>query len=103
MRHLLGAAVIASCVAMATAALTQSAPAPVPVPDTAAPAKPATVPLALGKRMACRAAAQAAQGQDRHDRIQLCMAQARLDCLKQAIDQKVVGPQRREFVQSCTQ
>jgi hypothetical protein len=26
------------------------------------------------------------------------MAHARLDCLKQAIDQKIVGPQRREFV-----
>jgi hypothetical protein len=29
------------------------------------------------------------------------MAQARLDCLKQAIDKKVVGPQRRDFVQTC--
>jgi len=29
------------------------------------------------------------------------MAQARLDCLKQAIDQKIVGPQRRDFIQTC--
>ncbi len=35
--------------------------------------------------------------------MQLCMAQARLDCLKQAIDQKIVGPQRKEFVKSCAQ
>jgi hypothetical protein len=103
MRHLLGAVVITGCVAMATAALTQSAPAP--APDTTTPARPGTasVPLPLGKRMACRAAAQSAQGQDRHDRMQLCMAQARMDCLKQAIDQKVVGPQRRDFIQTCTQ
>ena len=33
--------------------------------------------------------------------MQLCMAQAHLDCLKQAIDQKIVGPQRREFVRTC--
>jgi hypothetical protein len=35
--------------------------------------------------------------------MQLCMAQARLDCLKQAIDQKIVGPQRRDFVKSCAE
>jgi hypothetical protein len=101
MRHLLGAAVVVAFLAVATTALTQSAP---PVPDTAPPAKSTTTePLSLGKRMACRAAAQAAQGQDRPDRMQLCMAQARVDCLKQAIDQKITGPQRREFVRSCTQ
>lgn len=33
--------------------------------------------------------------------MQLCVAQARIDCLKQAIDQKIVGPQRKEFVKSC--
>jgi hypothetical protein len=33
--------------------------------------------------------------------MQLCMAQARMDCLKQAVDQKIVGPQRREFVRTC--
>jgi hypothetical protein len=102
LRHLLGAVVVAGCLAMATAALTQSAPPP--VPDAALPARPATTaPLPLGKRMSCRASAQAAQGQDRRDQMQLCMAQARLDCLKQAIDQKVVGAQRRDFMLSCTQ
>lgn len=54
-----------------------------------------------GKRSACQAAAQAVKGQERHDQMQLCMAQAHLDCLKQAIDQKVVGPQRRDFVKTC--
>ena len=51
--------------------------------------------------MACRAAAQGKQGQERQDLMQLCVAQARLDCLRQAIDQKIVGPDRREFVKSC--
>jgi hypothetical protein len=31
------------------------------------------------------------KGQERRDQIQLCVAQARIDCLKQAIDQKIVG------------
>jgi hypothetical protein len=30
------------------------------------------------------------------------MAEARLDCLKQAVDQKIVGPQRKDFLKSCT-
>src|SRR5713101_5738127 len=40
---------------------------------------------------------------EQKDQMQLCMAQAHLDCLKQAIDQKIVGPQRKEFVKSCAQ
>ena len=43
------------------------------------------------------------QGQERQDQMQLCLAQARLDCLKQAIDQKVTGPQRRDFIHTCVQ
>ncbi|MBV9560531.1 MAG: hypothetical protein JOY90_08725 [Bradyrhizobium sp.] len=74
---------------------------------TAAPAAPAQANQAAapsgtaGKRADCQAAAKAAQGQEQRDQMQLCMAQAHLDCLKQAIDQKVVGPQRRDFVRSC--
>jgi hypothetical protein len=37
------------------------------------------------------------------DQMQLCMEQARLDCLKQAIEQKIVGPQRKDFVKSCVE
>ena len=65
------------------------------------PATPA--PLPLSKRLACRTAAQAVQGQDRQDQMQLCMAQARLDCLKQAVAQKIVGPQRKDFVDTCVE
>jgi hypothetical protein len=43
------------------------------------------------------------RGQEGKDQMQLCMAQARLDCLKQAIDQRIVGAQRLEFIKSCVQ
>lgn len=33
--------------------------------------------------------------------MQLCMAQARLDCLKQAIDQKILGETRKSFIKTC--
>ena len=69
---------------------------------TAVQTNPApAAPVTPSKRYACRATAQKFQGQDRADQMQLCLAQARLDCLKQAIDQKVVGSQRREFVRTC--
>jgi hypothetical protein len=105
------AIVSAGAIVLSIAAFAQSAPAPAPAqsaPATAAaPAAPvqtnsaAAVPVPSGKRMACQAASEALKGQDRQDQIQLCMAQARLDCLKQAIDQKIVGPQRRDFVKTC--
>lgn len=105
MSCLLSAAAIASSLALATIALAQSetaqpSAAPVPVPTSTSAA---AVPVASGKRFACKAAAQALKGQDQIDQMQLCMMQARLDCLKQAIDQKIVGPERREFVRTCTE
>jgi hypothetical protein len=33
--------------------------------------------------------------------MQLCVAEARVDCLKQAIDRHVHPSQRRLFVRSC--
>jgi hypothetical protein len=59
--------------------------------------------LAIGKRLACQTASQGMKGQQQRDQMQLCMAQAHLDCLKQAIDQKIVGPERRDFVKNCAQ
>ena len=85
---------------LALAALAQST-APAPAPPAVQANTAAAAPVSPSKRYACRAAAQAAQGQLRADQMQLCLAQARLDCLKQAIDQKIVGPQRREFIQTC--
>jgi hypothetical protein len=100
-------AAIAVSLAVAATAYAQSPSASVATdPATPAPATAATaaaVPVPSGKRFACHTASQGSKGQDRRDQMQLCMAQARIDCLKQAIDQKIVGPQRRDFVKSCTE
>jgi hypothetical protein len=106
MRLLIGAMAATVSVALAAAALAQSATAPNPGPAAVpAPANTtaAAVPVPSGKRFACQTAAQGFQGQERKDQMQLCVAQAHLDCLKQAIDQKIVGPQRRDFVRSCAE
>jgi len=80
------------------AALAQSPAVPAP------PAPSATAGTAPeGKKPACQIVSQGFKGQDKRDHMQLCMAQAHLDCLKQAIDQKIVGPQRKDFVKSCLQ
>ena len=100
MRLLFNTVVLAASLALAPAARAQTAPAS--ASPISAPANPAAAePVALGKRMACRAASLALQGQDRRDQMQLCMEQARLDCLKQAIGQKIVDQQRKDFVNSC--
>lgn len=77
-------------------------PAAVPAAAAASPSA-AAVPVPSGKRFACKAASQAMKGQEQRDQMQLCMMQARLDCLKQAIDQKIVGPQRKDFLNNCTE
>lgn len=103
MKHLFGALFAAASLVFAIGALAQSAtttPSQPPAPTVQANTAPAA-PVTPSKRFACRASAQSFKGQERADQIQLCMAQARLDCLKQAIDQKVVGPQRREFIRTC--
>jgi Spy/CpxP family protein refolding chaperone len=98
MRLLLSAIVAAGSLVFAIAALAQS------TTSTAVPVNPApAVPVSGGKRFACQAASQGFKGQEQKDQMQLCMAQARLDCLKQAIDQKIIGPQRRDFVKNCVQ
>jgi hypothetical protein len=52
----------------------------------AVPVNPAAaVPLASGKRFACQTASRGMKGQEQRDQMQLCMAQARLDCIKQGI------------------
>ena len=100
MRLLIGAMAVTISLILAVAALAQSTTAPTPAPaNTAAPAEP----IPSGKRFACQTAAQGFKGQERQDQMQLCMAQAHIDCLKQAIDQKIVGPQRRDFVKSCAE
>ncbi|WP_420837868.1 hypothetical protein [Bradyrhizobium zhanjiangense] len=71
-------------------------------PPAAAPANPTgAVPVPATKRVTCLATTQNLKGQDKRDQLQLCMAQARLDCLKQAIDQKIVGEARKTFIKTC--
>jgi hypothetical protein len=107
MRLLIGAMAVTISLILAVAALAQSTTAPTPAPAAGAPVPANTAaaaePVPSGKRFACQTAAQGFKGQERQDQMQLCMAQARIDCLKQAIDQKIVGPQRRDFVKSCAE
>ena len=109
MRLLLSTIVATGALVFAVVALAQTtssgtASSPAATSTPAVPINPAAAaPIPSGKRFACRAASQSFQGQERQDQMQLCMAQARLDCLKQAIDQKIVGPQRRDFMKSCVQ
>jgi hypothetical protein len=99
MKYLLSAVIALGTLSLAIAAFAQSA-APSPTPTVQTSAAPAA-PVSPSKRFACRAVSQSAQGQDRQDQMQLCMAQARMDCLKEAIDRKITGPQRRDFVRTC--
>ena len=76
--------------------------APVFAQTTPAPATPtATVPVPATKRVTCLSSTQNLKGQDKRDQMQLCMAQARVDCLKQAIDQKIVGAARKSAIKTC--
>jgi hypothetical protein len=89
---------------VSVAAYAQTTPAPAPAASTpaAAPAaSTAAAPATGAKRTACQTTTAALKGQDKRDQMQLCMAQAHLDCLKQAIDQKITGPQRKDFVKTC--
>jgi len=102
MRFLFGAITAIFTLGLALAALAQSPPAnptPPPVQTNDAPA----APVAASKLFACQTAVKGLQGQERQDQMQLCRAQAHLDCLKQAIDRKIVGSQRRDFLRTCMQ
>ncbi|WP_420809145.1 hypothetical protein [Bradyrhizobium zhanjiangense] len=90
-------AVSLTCLPVLPALAQTSSPSP-----AAAPANPTgAVPVPATKRVTCLATTQNLKGQDKRDQLQLCMAQARLDCLKQAIDQKIVGEARKTFIKTC--
>jgi hypothetical protein len=104
MKYFLSAVMAAGWFCLAMAAFAQSttpsaSPSPAPA---AAPSNPSSgSPTGGGKRGDCLVAVQGKKGQERQDEMQLCLAQAHVDCLKQAIDQKVVGPQRKDFIKNC--
>src|SRR5581483_1898936 len=80
MRFLFGAITAIFTLGLALAALAQSPPAnptPPPVQTNDAPA----APVAASKLFACQTAVKGLQGQERQDQMQLCRAQAHLDCL----------------------
>ena len=103
MRFLFSAVAAVATLGLALAAMAQSSPpntkSPPAVQSNDAPA----APVAESRLFACQTAVKGLQGQEREDQMQLCRAQARLDCVKQAIDQKIVGPQRLDFMRSCLQ
>jgi hypothetical protein len=112
MKYVLSVMLAAGFFCIAVAAFGQStAPqaTPNPAPQATSSPAPAAAPAttsapnaaAAGKRAGCLSAVQGKQGQDRQDQMQLCMAQAHVDCLKQAIDQKVVGQPRKDFIKTC--
>jgi hypothetical protein len=57
----------------------------------------------VGRRETCRQSVSAKHlgRHQQRDQMQLCVAQARVECLKQAIDQKLRGSARRVYVKSC--
>jgi hypothetical protein len=110
MKYFLSAVMVTGWLCLAMAAFAQSTSAPQPSATPSPMASPEAAAGASGgaaagggggKRASCTAAAKDKKGQDRQDEFQLCMAQGHLDCLKQAIEQKVVGPQRRDFLKNC--
>ena len=103
MKYFLSAVMAAGwfCLAIAAFAQSTNTPQATPSPAPAATPAPASSPSAGGKRAECLASVQGKKGQERQDQLQLCLAQGRVDCLKQAIDQKIVGSQRKDFIKSC--
>ncbi len=89
-----------------------SAPADATSPTVLAYAQPSDSPagsstkpaLRVGRRDTCRQTVSAKHlgRRETRDQLQLCVAQARVECLQQAIEQKVrAGTQRRVFVKGC--
>lgn len=99
------------------AALAQTSPIQYtpPAPDAQAPTilayaspndgthKAAKSAVRVSKRDACRQmiSAKHLKHREARDRMQLCVAEARVECLRQAIDRHVHPSQRRLFVRSC--
>ena len=107
MRSAILVSIIVLSISVASAiAQTNPPPAPPATPpstSTAVPVPRAATSALVGKRLTCRQdmSAKGLRGQELRDQTQLCIAQGQIDCLKQAIDQKVVGPQRRDFIKNC--
>jgi hypothetical protein len=95
MRLIVIAAVFAG---FTTAAAAQTTPAPSATPPAAS-----NVPAPSTPPADCRGQAQSKglRGQAARDAIQVCVEEQRLACVKEAVEKKVVGEHRREFVRAC--
>lgn len=62
---------------------------------------PGNGPAANGVDCRAQAQAQGLRGQAMRDAVQLCVAELRVTCLKQAIAQKLVKDARKTFIKSC--
>ena len=76
-------------------------PAAAPAPGSAPPASAA--PASSVPPVDCRAQAQAKglTGQELRDSVAICVQEQRLACIKDAVAKKIVGKERREFMQTC--
>jgi hypothetical protein len=88
------------------AAVSKVPPSQTPLAPGPAAQNPGTdfVPLAEKKRMAAclqEGTVKGIHGVELKDYTVICVAEARLTCLKQAVAQKVRGPDRRDFIGRC--
>ena len=104
--------IAAAVIGFAAAASAQTAPPPATAPSEPPPAaggapgpgapSPST-PSASTPPVDCRAQAQSKglRGQAARDAMEICMAEQRLACTKEAVEKKVIGAARRDFILSC--
>jgi hypothetical protein len=80
-------------------------PAPEGTPSAKAPARATTAPNpgeALRRKTCRQQVDQSLKGPDLNDAMQICMAEAWLNCLKQAVGDKVRGKKREAFMSMCS-
>ncbi|HZT27256.1 MAG TPA: hypothetical protein VFA57_16275 [Pseudolabrys sp.] len=93
--------VIATLMSLTLGATAQTSP---PAASAATPPASATAPpVSSVPPVDCRAQAQAKglSGQELRDSVAVCVQEQRLACIKDAVAKKIVGKQRREFMQTC--
>ena len=90
-------------VAGSTFSMAQTAPPPASQTDIRASQKIAKRAAWAEKKAECRQAG-IAQGLTRIDlryHVRICVKEAKLACIKQAAEQKLRGPERRQFMTRC--
>ena len=113
MKRLMLVTLVASILAISGVSFAQTQPeqapdAGAPAPDAGAPAKapakakPRANPGDVLRRTTCRQQVdQSLKGPDLKDAMEVCMLEARLNCLKKAVGDKVRGKQRQTFMNTC--